>query len=105
VDYSLPGLPKGYDMPDNGKEAKPMTCCGALEHLEKEGYPFERPMRIHRKTGKVTFDTWAVQVHKRLASGRLSRSKKQPVHVVLNFCPFCGVDIRDIYEPETEPKP
>ena len=79
---------------DETKPEKKVTCCGGLEQLEEKGYPFGRPMRVNMETGGVTFNDWAVHVHKLTPSGELSRSKKAQVFVTFNFCPFCGARIR-----------
>lgn len=74
------------------KKEKGVTCCGLLEKLEKEGETLNRPMVIDRESGNITTKDWAIWLFKMTPAGNLSRVGH--AQVFLNFCPFCGMEIR-----------
>ena len=69
------------------------TCCGGLEEMEERGYPFTQPMVIDMKAGRMTFRAWAIYLPALTPSGNIS--KRGSTNILLNYCPFCGADIRE----------
>lgn len=69
------------------------TCCGGLEEMKKRGFPFIQPMVVDMKAGRMTFRAWAIRLPRLTPSGNVSR--KSGMNLFLNFCPFCGADIRE----------
>ena len=69
------------------------TCCGGLEEMQKRGLPFSQPMVVDMKAGRMTCRAWAIWLPHLTPAGHIS--KKGSINVFLNFCPFCGADIRE----------
>jgi hypothetical protein len=50
-------------------------------------------MVVDMKAGMMTFHRWVIALPRLTPSGNVSR--KSGMNVFLNFCPFCGADIRE----------
>ena len=68
------------------------ACCGALEELASEfALPFERPWLL--KNQELVTGGWSARLLKKTPLGAIS--KKGAAFITLNYCPFCGQDLRE----------
>lgn len=69
------------------------VCCGAFEKLKDEyPLPFYRPLKLDMKNHDLVLGVWSVKLFHETPAGNVS--KKSAPSVRLNYCPFCGVDLR-----------
>lgn len=71
-----------------------MATCDCLEKLDNQvPWPFYKPITIDPKTFDIECRGWAVRLFNETPSGRIST--KDAGTLRLNFCPFCGQDLRE----------
>jgi hypothetical protein len=65
------------------------TCCGLLEYFVDQGYvyPISKPIGVSQELAMSVMG-WSIRYCKQKPSGDIST--KDSVHLLMNFCPFCG---------------
>jgi len=72
------------------------TCCGVLEKLRDDyDLPFTIPLRLTEELNDIVADEWAIKLTTLTSSGRVSRKHGKPSLVFINYCPFCGKQLRE----------
>ena len=56
--------------------------------------PFEIPIMISQDLHDLKATDYAVKVYNLTSSGRISRKGRS--HLMLNYCPMCGEQLRDV---------
>jgi hypothetical protein len=70
------------------------VCCGAFEKLAEEyPLPFYRPLKLDMENHNIVLAGWSIKLFHETAGGNVS--KKSAPSVRVNYCPFCGVDLRN----------
>ncbi len=70
-----------------------MSCCKALNEIsEKYNWPIYRPL-ILDGNHNIKEGNWSIKLFHSTPSGRIS-TKSTP-SVVMNYCPFCGAQLRE----------
>ena len=72
-------------------------CCEALEETTKKyKRPLYRSIIISQDLSTLSVGEWAIQMYSLTKSGTISRRGRATIFI--NFCPFCGKQLREIEE-------
>ena len=69
-------------------------CCNALKDIsDTYALPFYRPLILNRETKAIEAGGWGIKLLNKTPGGNIA---KKGATVFLNYCPFCGKQLREI---------
>lgn len=79
-----------------------MACCKMMEQImEQFPLPFCYPIVINQTNLDLEVKGLAIKLYKKTQAGNLS--KRGSATAFLNYCPWCGKQLREIETREREP--